>query len=382
LLSPCRYLFPCAVLLCLTEVASAQTEELHGQASGWVSANRDNRLGSQAGIRYIPDLLLERKLGGQFDFNLELSLNTFATARYAENQLASYEGRAKLYRGWVRLSTDKFEIRGGLQKINFGSAVLFRPLMWFDRIDPRDPLQLTDGVYGVLARYYFLDNANIWLWGLYGNDDTKGWELTPTETKTLEYGGRAQSPLWTGEVGVTYHHRRADLTSLILAPQSIGSPFAPENRVGLDGKWDIGIGAWFEAVLIHQKSDILRFPYQRQWTVGADYTFAVGNGLYAATEYFRTDNSSETFDSGDGAGFSGLTLNYPVGIIDQVSAIFYRDWRNQQWYRLMNWQRTYDNWSLYLLAFWNPENIQIYRTQSGTNAFAGTGFQVMVVFSH
>jgi len=54
-----------------------------------------------------------------------------------------------------------------LQKINFGSATLFRLLMWFDRIDPRDPLKLTDGVYGLLLRYYFHNNTNIWLWGLY-----------------------------------------------------------------------------------------------------------------------------------------------------------------------------------------------------------------------
>jgi len=55
---------------------------------------------------------------------------------------------------WIRLSTKQFELRAGLQKINFGSATLLRPLMWFDKIDPRDPLQLTDGVYALLARYY------------------------------------------------------------------------------------------------------------------------------------------------------------------------------------------------------------------------------------
>ena len=64
---------------------------------------------------------------------------------------------------------NKLHIEPGLQKINFGSATMLRPLMWFDQVDPRDPLQLTDGVWGVLGRYYFLNNANIWLWGLYGN---------------------------------------------------------------------------------------------------------------------------------------------------------------------------------------------------------------------
>jgi hypothetical protein len=372
----------CVLLLCIGESALSQTEELHGQASGWISANHDTSPGSVGGLRYIPDLLLENKISDQLDANVELSLNTFATARYAKNEPASYDEEIKPYRGWFRLSTNKFEIRVGLQKINFGSAMIFRPLMWFDRVDPRDPLQLTDGVYAMLARYTFLNNANIWLWGLYGNDDTKGWELTPTEKKTSEYGGRVQSPLWTGEIGVTYHHRRADLSSLIPMPMDTSSFIAPEDRLGLDGKWDVGIGLWFESVLIRQESDFLQMRYQRQWTVGADYTFAVGNGLYAATEYFRSDNPREPFASSEGRGFSALSLNYPIGVVDQVSAMFYRDWNNHEWYRLMTWQRTYDNWSFYLIGFWDPKNIQLYSNQTGENPFAGTGLQIMVVFNH
>lgn len=260
--------------------------------------------------------------------------------------------------------------------------MIFRPLMWFDRVDPRDPLQLTDGVYAMLARYTLLNNANIWLWGLYGNNDTKGWELSPTEKKTSEYGGRVQSPLWSGEIGISYHHRRADLSSLIPLPKDTSSFIAPEDRLGLDGKWDVGIGVWFESVLTRQESDLLPVKYQRQWTVGADYTFAVGSGLYAATEYFRSDNPSEPFASSQGYGFSALSLNYPLGVVDQVSAMLYRDWKNNDWYRLMTWQRTYDNWSFYLIGFWDPENIQLYSNQTGSNPFAGTGLQIMVVFNH
>jgi len=372
----------CSFLLFIGQDAFSQTEDLHGQASAWMSANHDSSPGAVGGLRYIPDLLLEKKLGDQLDMNMELSLNAFATARYLKNESSSYDEEVKPYRGWVRLSTDKFEVRFGLQKINFGSAMFFRPLMWFDRVDPRDPLQLTDGVYALLARYTFLNNANFWAWGLYGNDDTKGWELAPTEKKASEYGGRVQSPLWTGEIGITYHHRRADLSSLIPLPKDAGSFVAPEDRLGLDGKWDIGIGVWFESALIRQENDFLRAQYQRLWTVGADYTFAAGNGLYAATEYFQTDNPNEPLASAQANGFSALSLNYPIGIVDQVSAIFYRDWKNQQWYRLMTWQRTYDNWSFYLMGFWDPKNILLYSNQTGANPFAGTGVQVMVVFNH
>ena len=126
----------------------------------------------------------------------------------------------------------------------------------------------------------------------------------------------------------------------------------------------------------------LLMHYQRQWTVGVDYTFAVGNGLYAATEYFRSDNPHEPLASSEGRGFSALSLNYPVGVVDQVSAMFYRDWNNHEWYRLMTWQRTYDDWVFYLIGFWDPKNIRLYNNQAGANPFAGTGLQIMAVFNH
>ena len=75
---------------------------------------------------------------------------------------ARWDGKVKLYRGWGRVSNDRAEVRVGLQKINFGSAMMLRPLMWFDSMDPRDPLQMTDGVWGAMGRYYFNNNANVW----------------------------------------------------------------------------------------------------------------------------------------------------------------------------------------------------------------------------
>jgi len=371
-----------ALVLCGVQIGWSQTGELHGQASAWIGAHLQPSTGSEAGLRYIPDFLLEQQLGDKLNLNLELSLNAFGTAQYAKNESALYDLNVKPYRGWLRLSTDRFEARIGLQKINFGSASMLRPLMWFDRIDPRDPLQLTDGVYAVLGRYYFQNNANLWLWGLYGNNDTKGWELAATENKTVEYGGRIQSPLWTGEVGLTYHHRRADLNTMLSASTGYAGLNVPEDRYGVDGKWDIGIGVWFEGALIHQQSELFGMTYQRQWTIGTDYTFAVGNGVSAAMEYFQSEYPAGEFTSAAGHGLSALSLTYSMGVVDQLSAMFYRDWHNKEWYRLISWHRTYDNWIFYFTGFWNPENVQLYRPQSGENAFAGTGFQLMVVFNH
>jgi hypothetical protein len=386
-----RFLYTASVALtcCGLSVAFGQRLSLHGQASSWLTSVPEQSPVSQAGFRYIPELTVGETIDSSLTADLDLSLNSYAEGTFAKNQGAQYEGKIKPYRAWIRIASSEYEVRAGLQKINFGSATLFRPLMWFDRVDPRDPLQLTDGVYGLLFRYYFPDNTNIWLWGLYGNDETKGWEAFPTSKNRLEFGGRVQAPLFTGELGATYHHRDADLSELPGFPITVNAMRTPENRFALDGKWDMGIGAWFEAVLVHQQTDLAGLKYQRQWTVGADYTFDVGNGLTALTEYFRTENPGTPFASANGLGFSALSLNYPVGVVDRVSCILYREWTNLDWYRLISWQRTYDNWAVYLLGFWNPDNVRLFRTQApggssqiSTNPFAGTGVQLMIVFNH
>jgi hypothetical protein len=383
LLKPSISYRTCLALLCYgLRTASGQTLSLSGQASGWITFTPDNSLVSQTGLRYIPELTIEQKFRADLSAEMDLSLNNYATESFAKSQRTEYEGKIRPYRAWLRLASNVFEVRVGLQKINFGSATLFRSLMWFDKVDPRDPLQLTDGVYGLLTRYYFLNNANIWLWGLYGNDETKGWEIVPTKKKSIEYGGRVQTPLWTGEAGFSYHHREADISNLMGLPISAGESSVPENRFALDGKWDIGVGAWFEAVLINEQTEFPGMKYQRQWTLGVDYTFDIGNGLTVLTEYFRSEHPNDAFGPADGLGFSGWSLNYPLGPVDRISAILYRDWTDRDWYRLVTWQRTYDNWIIYLLGFWNPQNIQLYQTQGGSNTYAGTGIQLMVVFNH
>jgi len=375
-------IFFLVLISCGFTQAHGQTSSLDGQASGWIMFAPDNSLVSQTGLRYIPELTLKQKINSGLNADVDLSLNAYATESFAKNQHTGYDGIIKPYRASFRLASDVFEVRVGLQKISFGTATLFRPLMWFDKIDPRDPLQLTNGVYGFLTRYYLLTNVNVWLWGLYGNEETKGWEVVPTQKKSIEYGGRIQTPFLNGETGISYHHREADLNNLTGIPAGTGEFSVPENRFALDGKWDIEIGVWFEAVIIHEQTEIPGMKYQRLWTLGADYTFDIGNGLTVLTEYFRDEHPNNILGPENGIGFSGLSLNYPLGTLDRISAILYRDWSNYEWYRLLTLQRTYDNWIIYLLGFWNPNNIQLYQTQTGNSLFAGSGIQLMVVFNH
>ena len=380
--SEVTYVAVLALLIFGLNEALSQSWSFQGQVSGWLASHPENSPLSQTGLRYIPQLAVDMKSPGGLEFDVELALNAYAMASFARSRPPQYDGTVKAYRGWLRVSSRTFETRIGLQKLSFGSATMLRPLMWFDAIDPRDPLQMTDGVYALLVRYYFLNNANIWLWGLYGNDGKKGWELTPTKKNSLEYGGRMQTPLWSGEMAISYHHRKADLNSLTSSQTAVAESFAQEDRFGLDGKWDVGPGVWVEAAIVHQHTDLTKTQYQRQWTLGSDYRFDVGDGLTVMTEYLRSEASNTLLGSGDGIGFSALSLNYPLGLVDRLSGILYYDWTNAQWYRFVAWQRTYDDWTLYFQGFWNPETIRLYQDQGSNNPFAGTGVRFMLVFNH
>ena len=139
------------LIVCLTGLSrpgrlSAQTLDLHGQLSGWFIVNDREPSTPVFSLRYLPSLMVERTFGEDRLLDGELSVNAYASAEAAGWDRLSAASRLKPYRAWARIKTSRFEARGGLQKINFGSATLLRPLMWFDSVDPRDPLQITEGV--------------------------------------------------------------------------------------------------------------------------------------------------------------------------------------------------------------------------------------------
>ena len=355
--------------------------KLKGQVDAYAGINFSNPVQLQTGARFMPVLSIGKTFRNNLKFDSELSFDSYLNYHFAGSVNDISDSKIKPYRLWVRLSTERFELRAGLQKINFGSASMLRPLMWFDHIDPRDPLQLTDGVYGLLGRYYFQNNANAWLWVLWGNDKTRGWETVPSERKIPEYGGRMQFPVPKGELALSYHHRTANLAGVLEPTLIHGSSTYREDRIGLDGKWDIGPGLWAEYSLTHSSPDTAYFqPWTKLFTLGIDYTFSLGNGLYLASEYFRYSSANEIFNSGKNVSFSSLTVNYPVGI-NKIGGILYYNWTDKSWYRFINLQRQSDNWTYYLFFYWNPEVFAIYNNISGNNMFSGKGIQFMTVFN-
>ena len=377
-----RIFLTSAILILLGGILtlSAQSLGFKGQAISWATVNPADPFQAQGGLRYIPELSLSIPAGA-LSLDGEFSANIWGTAAYQNPDSTFTDGDISPYRLWIMLSSEQFELRVGLQKINFGSAYMFRPLMWFDQIDPRDPLQLTDGVYGLLGRYYFLNNANIWLWGLYGNNERKGWELFPSKKNSVEYGGRLQIPMFTGEIGATYHHRNAFPDGSL--PDSLHTGLSyPENRFAIDTKFDLLVGLWFEGTLIHQDLDFTPLQYKTMLNGGADYTFGMGNGLNIMAEVFAYMQGNKAFQGDEKTVFGGLSASYPINIFHNVNAILFYDFSNESLYRFINWSITYDRWRFYVMGFWNPESYQLYNFDYQTNLYSGWGFQLMAVFNH
>jgi hypothetical protein len=358
--------------LYLGGTTSAYEYHLRGQVSGWYieARNEGERLYS-TGVQYIPQLDLEQEINSESFVDLEASVNAWAGMMSADPGDTAV---LDLYRLKLRYATAMTETRLGLQVMNFGPAHLLRPLRWFDRLDPRDPLQLTDGVYALLFRYVASNNSSIWLWGLYGNDGPKGAEILPSSDDRPESGGRLQVPLGPGEAALSFHSRGVE------SPIP-GSEAFDETRFGLDGRWDIEIGLWFETVHREQYGEGAFDQSMTSLMVGADYTLGIGNGLHVLCEHMGTSSWRDGLFShmDEATHTTAFMLGYPSGYLDYVNAIGFFDWEEGDFYSFLSWQRTWDNFALNLSLFRNPEQLE-----EGPRSMSarGTGGQLIIMFNH
>jgi len=347
--------------------------DFRGQLSGWSIQTRDRgSWWNKSGLRYIPQFSVKKPLASDSFVDLEVSANGFAA--YESND-QDRDPEVELYRFKLRYATPQMETRIGLQKLNFGPAFLLRSLKWFDQLDPRDPLQLTEGVYGLRFRYDAINNANIWFWALYGNEDLKGYESFPTSPDTLEIGGRLQVPVPRGEVALTYHTRQVDAAF-------INAKKFREYRMALDGRWDVGIGLWFESALQHQDEPNLPYEWQKMITLGADYTFGIGSGLHFLAEHMATAVSEEAFRWDEGFQVSAFSLSYSLDFFDSLSAIGYYSWDFSAYGQYLAWQRTYDDLIFQLSGFHYPQSSGGALGGNQTALGAGYGGQLMVIYNH
>jgi hypothetical protein len=360
-------LLACFIFIFIVNI-KGQDFQFHGQISGWGTGTRtDSVWNKNLGLRYFPQLNYSYSIDEDNLINGEILLNTYYTTDFKSDDY-----NLKLYRAILRYTSTQSEIQLGLQKINFGPAQLLRTLMWFDRVDPRDPLKLTDGVYGLRYKYSFLNNSILWLWGLYDNNQPKGFEIYPTAKKTPEFGGRYQFQVPLGEAAATVHTRMVDAGLLNYR----------ENRYALDGRWDIGIGVWFESELQQSESNRLPYSWNKMLTVGGDYTFGIGNGIYFLAEHITAITSAKTWGDDIDKKISAVMASYPSGTLDYFALQIYYDWQGKNIYQYYLWQRTYDNLIINIALFHYPENGAGLFISSGTAPSTGYGLQLMLIYNY
>jgi hypothetical protein len=357
-------LINCTFYLLITINIFATEFDFRGQLSGWGNSmyykdSSDNG----TGVLYIPQFDLFYNLNNESFIGSELSFKGFIYTNFEEsNQNIDF------YRFNIRYATRQSETQIGLQKISFGPAMLLRSLMWFDQVDVRDPLRLTNGVYALRYKYNFLNNTNIWVWGLYGNKKKKGYEIFPTSDKLPEFGGRIQYPALVGELGQSFHYRKVEADSFNY----------DEYKFGFDGRWDALVGFWLEAAISYNSTEKLPFNWTKMFTVGADYTFDTGNGLYLLTEHFTSTTSNAFLLFNNNFYTSSFMLSYPLGILDNIRAICFYLHKNNNYYQFLDWQRTYDDFAFNISMFYYPES-QASNLKVQTR---GLGIQLMIIYNH
>ncbi len=353
--------------------------EFKGQISLQSNVNFENDYKYFLGGRYLPELEYSKEIDSVSSITILSSANFSASKFFnALGKNLNYEDY-DFYRLWIRYINKNIEYRLGLQKIDFGSALLIRPLQWFNQIDPRDPLGLTNGVYGFLIRYYFKDNSNIWFWSLLGNNERRGLDFLNSNKNKPEFGARFQKIIPNGEIAISYHYRKTTFDQLkLINPYQIN----PEQRIGLDAKWDIGIGLWFEASYIERMKKIGPYSNQGLFLVGSDYTFNIGNGLNLIGEHFINFLGEKNI-SEESSSISATSISYPISFIGSLNAFYYRQWKNNKNTFAVNYQHNFNKITAYLIATYNPRlNEESFFENEILNTFVGPSFQLLLTYNH
>lgn len=351
------------------------------------------------GVRYIPRMNygIELHKGGRFDF--EASFKIAGEARYDDLDLTKSNGNIDFYRIWARYSYKQTEIKIGLQELKFGSSRLFRPLMWFDSDDPRDLQHLTRGVWGGVFRHNFTNSVNVWLWGLAGNTQLKGWESTKTAGSIQPEGGARIEYLFSfGHVGLMYNYRKVKANYTIDNTTQVTDK-SPENRIGFDFRANTtAVNLWLDASLTNAKDLVYSTKNKALFTLGAEHTFDIGKGLNAVLEHTLYSLDEKAFGFENVYHATALSLSYPFFWESTISATGYYHWKGLKEYAFdeensiventkrgfhsyLQWDKQFNALSLRFMGYWNPKDIYFPGFPLDAR-FIGKGAQIMLIWRH
>ena len=328
-----RFLILAVVCFSLNITLYAQSFSMEGQF--WASGLTGNDVPSgqsafESSLGYIPTFSLSQDLSDFtfFDFEWACRLDR----AYSGDSLVS--NHEKNHRLWIRYSSEKVEVRLGLQKIIFGPSQILRTLSWFDTFDLTDPTGQTDGVDAFRLKWFPSNSLSIWSWAIQKAQDT------------LSFGGRAELSSSIGEFGFTFHVDPSK-TPQQISQLGIMVP-EPQQRFALDIRHDGFIGSWMESsFIVSENSDI------KMTTIGADYTLPIANGLLIMTESMFIKNRNS-----DDQNFTAFMAILPLSMVHSTMFISQFDWQEDRVYSYFRWSVTYDKFSLNLLSSQSPKRVE------------------------
>ncbi len=370
-----KLIFPLVLLYLISAEVKAQkrTESAAQVATYSVLTPWQNKK-MNLGFRFLPRVGYRGDLGN-LHLDGEASVHLFAHESIfpLDDQPIA---KLKPYRIWVRLADSTRSLRIGLQQINFGSATILRPLMWFDRINPLDPLGLTEGVWSALGQVYFKNNANLWLWINLPSEKIGVWDVFPSNLRFPEAGGRMQWPVNKGEMGAAINFRAVEIPDNQI--QLVGNKYALQYKLGLDGRWDVGPGLWYECSFSGASQTLGLMTNLAMLTIGADYTFSVGNGLNITGEHMWVALSERIRTMNRKAAFSALSASYPINFFNQLRVMSYFDWKNLEPYTYIIYENILPKGRIQLMAYANPDKPDL-PGREDMMLFGGVGAQIMYI---
>jgi len=355
-----RFLILAVVCFSLNIALYAQSFSMKGQFWATGLTGNDGPSGQSAfesSMGYIPTFSLSRYLSDFTFFDFELACRLDRS--YSGDSLVS--NHEKNHRLWIRYSSEKVEVRLGLQKIIFGPSQILRTLSWFDTFDLTDPTGQTDGVDAFRLKWFPSNSLSIWSWAIQNEQDT------------LSFGGRAELSSSYGEFGFTFH---VDPSK---TPQKIGQLGVmmpePQQRFSLDIRHDGFIGSWMEStVIISENSDL------KMTTIGADYTLPIANGLLIMTESMFIKNRNA-----DDQIFTAFMAMLPLGMVHSTMFISQFDWQEDRVYSHFRWSATYDKFSFNFLLSQSPKRKEYglpVEVSPKSVAGFGSGIQFIFIYNH
>jgi len=103
---------------------SVEGQKLHlklsNQVSSWGTLNTGDPLRTYIGVQYLPTVSIVDSLRNNHKIDTEISANLRGDALFSGSNLDDKNLKIRPYRFWLRYSGPRFELRLGLQKINFG----------------------------------------------------------------------------------------------------------------------------------------------------------------------------------------------------------------------------------------------------------------------